>query len=512
MIDLDKEHIASELKGSLLEFIRTFYSLLYGREFIISNPHGREPHTITICRALSRAFRLELDQQRLLIAVPPGHGKSTLLCFWTAWAMAHYPDSKFMYISYSKSLAAKHTETIKRIMQLSHYKYLFDVEIRHDARGKEFFQTTAGGAVAAFGSTGSIVGVDAGLPGLDRFSGALILDDLHKIDEAHSDTMRNSVILNYRETIQQRTRGVNVPTVFIGQRVHESDIAAHLLSGEDGHEWDRVILKAIDDAGNALYPEAFPLNMLKIKQEHEPYMFAAQMQQNPVPSGGSVFKSEWFIQLDEEPNLLTTFITADTAETNKSHNDATVFSFWGLYEIENLGIKSGQFGLHWIDCIELRVEPKDLKDEFISFWQACSRHSTPPMMAAIEKKSTGVTLVSVLQGLRGMQIRDIQRTAASGSKTQRFLEIQPYIAGKQISLPSYGKHTKTCIDHMSKITANDAHRFDDIADTCADAIRLALIDKSLVYNTKQSTEIAAKLFEKQKSVRRLKDKLYHGGY
>jgi len=32
---------------------------------------------------------------------------------------------------------------------------------------------------------------------------------------------------------------------------------------------------------------------------------------------------------------------------------------------------------------------------------------------------------------------------------------------------------------MSKITANDAHRRDDIADTVADAVRIALIDKSL---------------------------------
>lgn len=30
---------------------------------------------------------------------------------------------------------------------------------------------------------------------------------------------------------------------------------------------------------------------------------------------------------------------------------------------------------------------------------------------------------------------------------------------------------------MSKITANDSHRFDDIADTAADAVKIALIDK-----------------------------------
>lgn len=509
-IDMEKELMVSVLKGSLLEFISTFYPLLYGRDFVISNPIGREPHVVTICRALTQAFRLEIPSQRLLIAVPPGHGKSTLLCFWVAWTMAHYPDSKYMYISYSKSLAAKHTETIKRIIQLAHYKYLFDVSVRHDARGKEFFQTNHGGAVAAFGSTGSIVGVDAGLPALDRFSGALLLDDLHKVDEAHSDTMRNSVILNYRETIQQRTRGVNVPTISIGQRVHEADIAAYLLAGEDGHKWQSVILKAIDDAGNALYPEAFPLASLKIKQQFDQYMFAAQMQQDPQPAGGSIFKPEWFVLLEEEPEMLGTFITADTAETNKSYNDATVFSFWGIYEIDNLGIKNGQLGLHWIDCVELRVEPKDLEEEFISFWQACSRYQMPPMVAAIEKKSTGVTLISVLQKLRGMQIRDIERTSASGSKTQRFLEIQPYIASKQISLPMSGKHSQLCIKHMTKITANDSHRHDDVADTCADAIRIALIDKSLIYNTKQSTQVAATILSNQKKGLRARSNLYGG--
>lgn len=480
MIDLPREQLAATLKGSLLEFTKTFYPLLTGREFITSLPLSREPHVITICRALTRAARLETT--KLVINCPPGHGKSLLLCMWIAWTMAKYPDSKFLYISYSKSLSAKHTETIKRIMQLSHYGWLFDVKIRHDARGKEYFQTTAGGAVAAFGSTGSITGTDAGLPGLDRFSGAVIIDDAHKPDEASSETIRESVVSNYRETIQQRARGINVPTIFIGQRLHEADLAAYLLSGEDGHHWDRVILKSIDDAGNALYPEAFPLEMLRIRQERDIYVFASQHQQDPQPSGGALFKPDWFVLLDDEPHILATFITADTAETSKSYNDATVFSFWGLYEIETMGRKTGELGLHWLDCVELRVEPKDLRDEFLAFWQLCGRHPKPPMLAAIEKKSTGVTLVSVLQELRGMQIRDIQRTAASGSKTQRFLEIQPYVASKRISLPANGRHTKMCIEHMSRITANESHRFDDVADTASDAIKLALIDKALIYN------------------------------
>lgn len=478
-IDLDKETMVSELQGSLLEFCKVFYPLLTGRDFIISTPLGREPHAITISRALTRAARLQIPSQRLIINVPPGHGKSTFLCMWVAWTLCRFPDSRYLYISYSKSLAAKHTETIKRIINLRHYKYLFDVSIRYDSKAKEFFQTTNGGSVAAFGSSGAIVGQDGGLPGLDRFSGAVIMDDSHKIDEVHSDTVREGVIENYRETIQQRARGINVPYIYIGQRVHEADLAAYLIDGKDGYEWEQVILKSIDDNGNALYPEAFPLEYLLIKQEKDPYVFASQFQQNPIPAGGGLFKPEWFVTLDEEPEMMVTFITCDTAETDKSWNDATVFSFWGIYEIVNFGKKSGELGLHWLDTLEIRVEPKDLKDSFIDFYTECTRHRIPPLMAAIEKKSTGVTLVSILKELRGVTIREIERTRASGSKTQRFLEIQPYIASKLISFTRGAKHQDMCIKHMSSITANSSHRNDDIADTVADAIRLALIDKTV---------------------------------
>lgn len=478
-IDCEKELMVAELQGSLLEFCKVFYPLLTGRDFIISVPIGREPHAVTISRALTRAARLQIPTHRLIINVPPGHGKSTFLCMWVAWTLSKYPDSRYLYISYSKSLAAKHTETIKRIIGLRHYKYLFDVSIRWDSKAKEFFQTTHGGSIAAFGSAGAIVGQDGGLPGLDRFSGAVIMDDSHKIDEAHSTTIREGVIENYRETIQQRARGVNVPYIYIGQRVHEADLAAYLIDGKDGYDWEKVILQSIDIHGHALYPEAFPIESLLIKQDKDPYVFASQFQQNPIPAGGGLFKPDWFVTLDEEPHMLITFITCDTAETDKSWNDATVFSFWGIYEIVNFGKKSGEIGVHWLDTVELRVEPKDLKDSFVDFYTECTRHRMPPLMAAIEKKSTGVTLVSILKELRGVTIREIERTRASGSKTQRFLEIQPYVASKLISFTAGAKHKDKCIKHMISITANDSHRHDDIADTFADAIRLALIDKTV---------------------------------
>ena len=58
---------------------------------------------------------------------------------WVAWTLSRWPDSNYLYISYSKSLAAKHTEFIRRIIQNKLYSDLFEVRIRDDSKSKRFF-------------------------------------------------------------------------------------------------------------------------------------------------------------------------------------------------------------------------------------------------------------------------------------------------------------------------------------------------------------------------------------
>lgn len=472
--------VKTTLQASFLAFCKYFFPLLTGDNLLIPVPTGRESHIITIAKELTYVFRN--PNCRSIINIEPGSGKSTLLCLWMAWAIARYPDCNFVYVSYGLSLAEKHNETVKRIIQLPEYKALFGVWIDPLARGKKFFRTNFGGECSAFGSSGPVTGMNAGKMGLHRFSGAVIIDDAHKPDEVHSDTMRQAVITNYQQTIEQRPRGVNVPIIVIAQRLHEQDLCAFLLNGGDGHKWRRTILKAIDDAGNVLCPDKNTKENLLIKQETDIYTFASQYQQDPQPAGGALYRPDMFPVLDDEPTLLTTFITADTAETSKSYNDATVFSFWGLYKVKDGTNPLDVYALHWIDCYEIRVEPKELRDEFYKFWHRCQMHKMPPLMAAIEKKSTGSTLISILEDVRGLQIRDIERTRDGGNKTARFLSIQPYIAAKLVSFTAGAKHIKNCVEHMRKITANETHAFDDICDTVYDAIKIGLIDKSLKYS------------------------------
>ena len=491
---------AQELLSSFLTFTCFFFKELTGRDYYIHQPMSREPRQITMARELTKVFKLETPN--LLINIPPGCGKSTILQYWVAWCYAWYPDCNFIYTSLNQSRAETNTYLIKCIMSLPAYRELFGVEIRKDSKAKGRFITTAGGVCCAYGASAGVTGENAGFPDCDRFNGALIMDDNHDAKDVFSDTERQKVIDGYINALRMRLRSPKVPCVYLGQRLHELDICSYFLSGEDSRgEWHHLELPALDSHNNNLCDDVHKTDYLLNLKQKSPYVFWSQMQQKPTPVGDSVYREEDFKLLDVEPNILKTFLTVDTAETDKTYNDATVFSFWGIYKVMDDFIETDVYALHWLGCHEIRVEPRYLRDEFMNFYAGCMTHPVKPTLIGIEKKSTGVTLSSVLKEVQGLRIYDIQRTKAdwdplapsrSISKRARFADCQPFIASKLISFTRYAPHVKMCIEHMTKITLNNSHAFDDVADTCCDAIKLALIDKIILneYNKKSSTSLS----------------------
>jgi len=483
---LAPDHIktVNELWGSLLLFCKVFFPLATNSPFYVPEPPSRKSHVLQIIDHLEAVFRGDI--LRLYIGIPPGHGKSKIMCMFVAWAMSRYPDCEFIYISYSKVLAAEHTDFIRTIMNLPEYVALFGVRIRQDRKSREFFKTTQGGAVAAFGTSGSITGFNAGKPFCPRFSGGIIIDDPHNSGQVLHNAFRLDVINKYRTSISQRPRGENVPIIGIAQRTHMEDLINFWLTGQDIRRWHSLILKALDVHDNPLHPAYHSKEYLLALKEKDPYVFACQHQQDPVAPDGVLFNPVWFPRLDTEPSMFSTFITIDTAETSKTYNDATVFSFWGVYdlipgsthlappnELDMLGLLP--VGLHSIGGVRLWVEPKDLLIEFERFYRQCLRYPVPPLLAAIEKKSTGTTMASVLEDMRGLEILKIERTSQQ-HKGDRFLAMQKIIASKLVSFTAGAKHVAEYIDELKTINPACTHAHDDITDTMADAVQLVYLD------------------------------------
>jgi hypothetical protein len=500
---------AARLRSSLLLFTCYFYKLKNGRDFVISRPIGRRSHHVVIAEELEKCFYLESN--RLIIAIPPGYAKTTWLIYFMAWCYSNYPDCQFIYISFSSERALAATKECRDIVAMRQFRELFGVFINPDARAASHWETNFGGVCCAFGAQGGITGANGGLlHPQDRFTGAVLCDDMLKPDQAHGSACEK-VIRNYHETIMQRPRNPFVPTILIGQCIHEADLIAHLRKNGDGYAWREVIFAGLDAAGNALDPEKHSVSALEIMRETSPYVFWAQIQQSPIPAGGALFPNKYFPLLDEEPNILYSFITVDTAETEKEYNDATAFSFFGLYKILIEGRETGKWGLHWIDCAEIRVKPNLLEGAFMSFLGDCYKYKCPPKSTWIETKSTGVTLYSVLKDTRGLNIREIKREP-NFCKSDRFVSIEGTVGQQLVSLPLGGKHTQMCLDHMAKITANNTHRHDDIGDTLCDGVWIGLIDKTITssLSNEVSDSISSEISKRISQTSIIRGRVNHG--
>lgn len=494
----------AELLGSLLKFTQVFFKLRTGIDFMLSHPISQESHHIQICRSLTDVFEGKIQYQA--INIPPRYTKTEIMIHFIAWAYAHYPNCNNLYISNTSSLAEIQTATVRNIMMMPHYKKLFGVEIRRDSSAKDEFETTAGGKVKAAGVGTLITGRGAGIFNCDHYGGAIFFDDLHNPHDVASDSVREREVDWLANVAESRRNAPEItPIIGIGQITDERDIFGKLRKDP---KWKHLIIPVLDNNDNPLWEEKHSRQTLIEMREKEPYIFAAQYMQCAQPAGGGLFKPEWFVHLDKEPNILATFITADTAETDKTYNDATALSFWGLYRIKHGEVETDTYGLHWLSCLEIRVETADLENEFMNFYYGCMRHPIKPTQIIIEKKSSGVTLSSTLSRLQGFRIIDSDTVK---SKISRFIACQKYVASRQVSFTRHAEHADKCIEHCRKITANNTHAHDDIADTLSQAIFGAFIDKtilSVVDTTSYNPDVAAKLMQKSNQVQYLKSKRY----
>jgi predicted phage terminase large subunit-like protein len=491
----DKELLLADFRT----FKKYFFKLCTNQEYVITPAENRQCFDDIIDEIFLNIFNHNPAYQLTDFHCPPSYGKSINAVLFMAYGIANYGDSRSMYLSYSGQNAKKNTRILRSIIMLPEFYYLFGIKLSNDSKAVNDFILNTKGTVLGTSLDGTVTGHHYGLRDVERYGGILIMDDMHKPNEVTSQVMRESVHNTYKDTIKSRSNNPRVtPEFLIMQRVHEDDLPAKLQGnaktdyvGFDGRTRKVINVEALNKNGHALMPSKHTAEDLKVMEKTSPYVFASQYQQNPSPAGGGIYRRDWFYPLlDDVPdNIGLTFVTADTAETVKKYNDATSFSFWGLYKLPNIN----EWALHWINNVEIRVEPADLEREFMSFYNGCCNFPVKPMIQIIERKSTGVTLCSLLKKIRGLNIIEIVPTKEDGDKSDRFIKAQPYISSGRVTMHEGALHNDNTIDHMTKITANNTHAHDDIADTAYMAIKAALIDQSLVGMINRNDSIKTKV-------------------
>jgi len=181
--------------------------------------------------------------KRLVVQMPPGHGKSELISHWyPVWLLDHLPDTRIILSSYESTLAEEWGKAVR--LTLEEHEGSLACQLRPDSQAANRWRTEQGGGMWTVGAGGAITG---------RRARVFIIDDPHKnFDEAHSETIRNKVWNWYTSTA--RTRLLPGGSIVVVQtRWHDDDLAGRLLELDGrGPNWLEVRLPAVAETDETI--------------------------------------------------------------------------------------------------------------------------------------------------------------------------------------------------------------------------------------------------------------------
>jgi phage terminase large subunit-like protein len=368
---------ARRLEDSFYEFVKSAWHVFDPAEFV-DNWHLED-----ICNHMEAVARGHIS--RLLLNEPPRTGKTAIIsvCFapWV-WAQRERgpllgPQVSFFYASYAEQLSLEHSLKTRRLIESRWYQRLWGnrFKLLSDRNTKGHFENDKGGYRMASSVDAKATGFGADV---------LVADDPHLVKEAESELVREGVVRWWTETMPSRLNNRKTGAmIVVMQRVHEGDLAGHILASEMGYvhfcvpmcyvpcqhvnAWVDGKVETIigDDAedideddifwvdrrsedGELLWPDRFPASdVAKLEKEVGPYAFAGQYQQEPAPRGGGIIRREWWQTWDKEraeengcvpekyPGFEYILAALDTALTEKEERDPSAMTIWGIWRDPN---------------------------------------------------------------------------------------------------------------------------------------------------------------------------------
>lgn len=282
-------------------------------------------HIGAMCEHLEAVSRGQI--KRLLINIPYRCTKSLTLVFWQTWEWTFAPHTQWLCMSYAQELSTRDSLRSRTVVESKWYRERWGdvVCLSADQSAKNRFENTERGYRIA----SSITGLGTGEGG-----NRVVLDDVHNMQEIHSEVARKEVIRIWRESLSSR---LNDPPndAFVGvmQRGHEQDWSGYILREEgtvqSGGVWEHlcipmeyermrpVYVRAPDgsrtihnvdaqtvttslgfrdprkEPGELLSPTRFPPSVIA-SLKLAPYAWAGQAQQRPSPASGGLFlRDKW---------------------------------------------------------------------------------------------------------------------------------------------------------------------------------------------------------------------------
>jgi predicted phage terminase large subunit-like protein len=362
---LERQRILEEAEAlgkSMMPFVLAAWPHLKPNETYRHNWHIE-----AICEHLEAVSRGDIT--RLQVWVPPGTMKSlTVSVLWHAWEWTTRPWIRYWGGSYETRLAGRLSAMSRNLMMTRWYQERWGHSFRFVRDAEHYYENDQGGTRMATSPEST---------GTGEHGHRIKIDDPinAKAADATSKTVLEGANEWYDGTVSSRGLDGTHPEipeharVIIMQRLHENDLAAHVLEIEDwevlclperyednhpfvwrgraghrSHKERGSILGEGDrrEEGELLWPdrrsEKASNAMAKSLGAHRA---GGQLQQRPAPREGQLLKRHWWRFF--EPTLFTdptlasrrpkfrmVVISVDTPLRDKESNDYVAIQAWGV--------------------------------------------------------------------------------------------------------------------------------------------------------------------------------------
>jgi len=424
-------------------------------------------HIKAICEHLEAVTDKEIN--RLIINVPPSTMKSLTCCvFFPAWLWTKHPERRTIYASYSEVLAKRDSLKCRRIIDSEWYQKRWGHLVKPiaDQWTSSRFSNQEGGLRLITTIEGGITGehadiqiVDDPVKPLEIANVSIVTQNtLQKVTTWWDGTM-SSRMLDFETSAR----------VIIMQRLHEGDLAGHALASE-GEDYEHLMLPMEfepkrkcftsigfedprEEEGELLWPERMPQKAVdNIKIDLGPRGAQAQLQQNPTPEEGSLFKKSSASYYAVRPEHFTTQLQSwDCTFKETLSGSFVVGQLWGALGTD----------YYLLDEIRARMS-------FTETCRAIRRMSAKwprSYTKLIEAKANGDAIVDHLK----RELNGLMLLNPEGGKITRANAIEPIWEDGRIHIPNI-ELAPWIVDWLDEITGFPNKMNDDRVDAMSQAL------------------------------------------
>lgn len=422
-------------------------------------------HHRVIAAALEEVAKGKI--KRLIITVPPRHGKTTLASHaFPAWFAGKYPEKSMILSTYSEKFSWDFGRQVRDIMQSPPYGQVFpDTKLKDNAASVDRLEIEGGGVLFFTGRGSAITG---------RGGHVLLVDDpLKDRKEADSATIRETLWTWYTQVLGTRLMHKDGAIVVIMTRWHEDDIVGRLTdphnpcySEDEAKRWRIIDLPAIAGDkdvlgrkfGEALWPERYDLEYLENARRTDSRGFQALFQGRPSPEDGSFFRAEHlrtYARMSDLPpkENLRFFAASDHAVSLAQGRDKTCLLVAGVDQHDQIWIMPDVFWQQASTDTVVEAMIAMMEKYKPQFWWAEKGHISKSIGPFLRKRMLEKRVYCALDEITPI-----------GDKQQRAQSIQARTSMGRVVFPQFPRWWSDAQDQLLKFPQGS---HDDFVDALA---------------------------------------------